>query len=263
VQVTDADGCESFGSKKINYGCGDLEVSLFATMESAYGASDAIINSSVTGGTAPYSYEWSTGDQGTTLNNVPAGVYSLEVTDATGCTLIEEVIVELDCEEMDITIITNDESYDGASDGYVIANVSGGQAPYTYDWNNGASDQQTYLNLEAGDYSIVVVDSRGCLDSSSTTINVGGTITGLDENEVKFEVYPNPVDRNTILNVLATGIEGNYSIMIFDILGKLIYSEQIDQAGLVQLNVSQFESGVYNVQLIDAKHLLKKKVILQ
>lgn len=85
VTVTDAIGCavtkyHSVGSYS------PVNIGLASTNASCIFANDGSINSTVTGGTTPYTYSWSNGP--TTANNtsIPAGYYSLYVTDAVGCT---------------------------------------------------------------------------------------------------------------------------------------------------------------------------------
>ena len=60
-------------------------------------------------------------------------------------------------------------SCNGGSDGTVMANVSGGTAPYTYLWDNGQTTDSVY-NLSAGDYNVTITDYNGCSSTSTATI---------------------------------------------------------------------------------------------
>src|SRR6185503_17800270 len=55
---------------------------------------DGAITTSVTGGTPPFTYQWSTGATTSTINNLCVGFYSLWVTDANGCIATSIAIVD-------------------------------------------------------------------------------------------------------------------------------------------------------------------------
>jgi gliding motility-associated-like protein len=81
---------------------------LTATDESCTGASDGQILSSVSGGSIPYTYLWSTGAITQNLLNIGEGTYILTVTDANGC-MAEETAVLIDpliaCDSIDPHIV--------------------------------------------------------------------------------------------------------------------------------------------------------------
>ena len=74
--------------------------------------------------------------------------------------------------QVEIATTVGDEGC-GASNGAVsIDGVTGGTAPYTYDFNmNGFSTATTYSGLASGNYMIDVIDARGCTYSTSVTVN--------------------------------------------------------------------------------------------
>uniref|UniRef100_UPI00404A14A4 leucine-rich repeat protein n=3 Tax=Flavobacterium sp. TaxID=239 RepID=UPI00404A14A4 len=136
-------------------------------------ATGSITLNPATGGTAPYTYDWTgnpTGDGTTTISGLTAGTYSCTVTDAKGCTVSSQtfgitqpailtasatVASPLDC--------NND------SDGQVVASLTGGTWPFTYEWNTGATDVHLY-DLSAGTYSVIITDANGCTAQASVTI---------------------------------------------------------------------------------------------
>lgn len=60
---------------------------------SSNGASDGSIDLTITGGSAPYSFAWSTGETSEDISNLGIGQYTVTVTDDAGCALIQEVVL--------------------------------------------------------------------------------------------------------------------------------------------------------------------------
>jgi hypothetical protein len=114
----------------------------------------------VTGGTAPYRYQWSTGEKTAAINNVSPGRYFVFVTDSRGCetTAIAGVSTP---ENLQVKGTATNPVCNGASNGGIRLEVSGGTAPYTYKWNNGATAKDL-PDIKAGLYTVVVTDKDGC-----------------------------------------------------------------------------------------------------
>lgn len=123
----------------------------------------------VSGGVEPYSYEWSTGATTKTLDNLIAGVYRIFVTDANGCEVEGNILIEQsnNIEIEDISVVSPT-CYQG-NDGFIDSNVTGGVPPYTYSWSTG---ETTLLNqnLSAGEYVLEITDNSGCKAFKSWTL---------------------------------------------------------------------------------------------
>jgi Zn-dependent metalloprotease len=66
-----------------------------ATVNSAAGASNGSIQvTNPTGGTAPYTFVWNTGDTTQNLSNIPGGIYTVSVTDNNGCVGTATVLIQ-------------------------------------------------------------------------------------------------------------------------------------------------------------------------
>ena len=146
---------------------------------SCHGANDGTIDLTVSGGIAPYTYQWSEGGNTEDRTNLSAGIYSVTVTDSKGCTNT----LEIDITEPDPLVITGavsnyngfGVSQNGASDGSIDITISGGVAGYNYNWTtaNGSGliqGNQDQSGLSPGTYNITVTDSNGCIISSTFTI---------------------------------------------------------------------------------------------
>jgi hypothetical protein len=157
--VTDANGCV-LEIEVILTEPDPLEITLTAFDILCGGASTGRIETTVSGGTPPYTYLWSNGSSGANLENLPAGTYGVLVTDANGCFVEAEATLS-EGEPIEVFGEVNDAGCAGAANGSVLLNVSGGTAPYTFAWSNNAANQ----NLEgvtSGTYTVTVTDGAGC-----------------------------------------------------------------------------------------------------
>lgn len=136
---------------------------------SCHGGNDGAIDLSVTGGNPPFSFNWSNGNSSEDNINIPAGSYSVTVTDNENCadTAFADVGEPL---QLTTTISATDVTCAGASDGTATVVVSGGEPPYSYLWSN-FDTSATATNLAGGVYSVVVTDANGCSLVRRITVN--------------------------------------------------------------------------------------------
>ncbi|MBZ9779089.1 gliding motility-associated C-terminal domain-containing protein [Psychroflexus sp. CAK8W] len=139
---------------------------------SCFNASDGFISVDVEGGrkfaNGSYNYQWSGPDGFTSsepvLNNLDKGVYSLNVTDASGCSinLVQEIT---EPEVLDVNYNTTLANCFGIDDGTITLFVEGGTPPYSSNFGSVGSDDSTFLfdGLSPGSYDIEVMDDNGCM----------------------------------------------------------------------------------------------------
>ncbi|MFD0962910.1 T9SS type A sorting domain-containing protein [Pseudofulvibacter geojedonensis] len=122
---------------------------------------DWTITTQVSGGTAPYTYSWNTGDNTGDINNVIPGTYLVIVTDSNGCELIQTYTVSPPSNLLSVQSNVTEITCNDVCEGEIELVVSGGVSPYIINWNTG--DNLNYLqNLCAGEYSVIVTDQLGC-----------------------------------------------------------------------------------------------------
>ena len=136
---------------------------------SCNGTSDGSIDLVVTGGTAPYTYNWSNNANTQDLSNLSAGTYSVTITDNNGCTTTASATVGQPATVAANGIISNVGCF-GSTNGGVNISVSGGTAPFTYAWSNNSTSEDL-ANVGAGAYSVVATDANGCSVSANFTIS--------------------------------------------------------------------------------------------
>ena len=151
-----------------------VELSLDAVPSCAT-ASDGKLGSQVSGGSAPYSYEWSGGGSQASLSEVSAGSYTLSVTDAAGCKGSKSIRVEAAvqaCEdELSLSFRTKPVSCDDEDDGEVVLDILGGSGSYRYVWSTGATTKN--LNqVSAGTYTVTVTDAGDASLSQTGSVTV-------------------------------------------------------------------------------------------
>ncbi|MBN1115917.1 MAG: OmpA family protein [Bacteroidales bacterium] len=169
LKVTDANGCVKETSAKVTEPP-VLVKSIDAVNHIACnGESNGSIHISISGGIAPYEYQWSNGNSSQDLLNVPAGTYSVIIREGNGCeSTLEATITEPTLFVSELLGVEHNNCF-GDENGQITISAEGGTTPYTFRWNHG-SQEQNLANLPSGDYSVLVSDANGCNRTIKTTI---------------------------------------------------------------------------------------------
>lgn len=131
----------------------------------------------VTGGLAPYTYNWYDIATSTTISttnpaSLPEGQYGVEITDANGCVYgtaqgMDSIYIENQA-AFSLTMATTTANCTNGT--ATVTGITGsGVPPYTYLWSNGATT--TSINsLMTGQYSVDVTDAIGCVAHANAYI---------------------------------------------------------------------------------------------
>ena len=206
VTVTDANGCTATTSATVSQPASALTVSVSGTENvDCHGGNDGAVDISVSGGTTTYSYSWSNDATTEDLSSVPAGTYTVTVTDANGCTATASATVSQPASALSVSVAgtTSVKCYDG-NDGAVDISVSGGTATYSYLWSNDATTEDL-SGLTAGTYTVTVTDANGCTATASATVSQPAsaltvsvaTPTNLCPNQETYIVTASPIGGTT------------------------------------------------------------------
>ena len=202
---------------------------------SCNGLTDGEIDLTVSGGTAPYSYLWSTGSSAEDQAELSAGSYQVTVTDDNGCSVSGVISLSepaaLSCERIEPTDATGA----GFTNGSVDVTVSGGTAPYSYEWNTGVQSQDL-IGVGAGTYSVTITDDNGCQTSCSATVNEPSAISC----EVTAEAVSCYEGEDGGLEVTGSGGSGAYEYS----LNETDYTTNNSFTGL--------SAGIYTIFVRDA-----------
>lgn len=163
VAVTDANGCSTSASVTVTLSTG-LSASVTSTSASCGGNSGTASVSS-SSGTPPYTYTWSNGQTAQTASNLSSGIYSVLISDASGCTSSNSVTVaasgSITATATSSTICAGQSATLSASGGTV------------YSWSNGGTNNSIIVSPASTTIYTVIVSSGTCTDTVTTAVFVG------------------------------------------------------------------------------------------
>lgn len=235
VTVSDANGCTDDFEYSITQ-LSNFTANSSVIDASCNGGTDGEIDLTIIGGIQPISFNWSgTLPPQEDQNNLEAGAYQVTISDATSCSQVLNIVIDEDS-PIDITINSNEESCVPGGDGNAVAIVSGGVAPYSYDWSSGTPFQDSVADLSAGSYSLTVTDNNGCTETKGFSIASGSNIEA-NETSVMPSCFGSS-DGSISLNPSgSTNPNPTYSFEWFD--------------GTTSATINNLTAGVYRVTISD------------
>ena len=239
VTVTDFNGCSASATATINEGA-DLQATITPTDAACSGASNGTILVEVNNGTPNYTFAWSNGlpPIQNHISTVPTGNYTVTITDLNGCSTVLNTTVN-EPPALEANLITEPPLCNGDASGSMVATISNGTVPFTYQWNPTLPNQAEHLGtVAAGTYSVTITDFFGCTAETSTTIEetdeltvsiqaTDATCSGLDNGSLEPTVSggtaPYTFSWNDGFTLLENLIEivpaGTYDLVVTDANG--------------------------------------------
>jgi len=214
-----------------------MSTSFTANNITCNGINNGSIQSSTTGGTSPYSYLWNNGATTDLISGLSAGTYVLTVTDSNNCIISDSIAITT---PLALTVVLTGTNLLCNNDGFgtAVATINGGIMPYSVLWNTGATTV-TINSLNAGTYSIVVLDSNNCSISDSIL---------LTEPQVLL-------DSIIVSNVLCFG-DASGTINLFPYGGTTPYQFAWNNGANTQ-NLINVMAGIYFVTITDSNNCTK------
>jgi gliding motility-associated-like protein len=231
IVVTDLMGCSKVNTITIlNTPAVTFSVVAYAD---TCGRNVGAVSMTVQTGTAPFSYLWSTGETSSALNNLSPDSYTVTVTDAEGCSLTSELLIE------SVGFFTIDLGHDST-----ICNGNSFQlSPGTftdYTWQDSVKDS-IYIVSKPGIYSVEVTNAGGC--KASDTIEV--TEDCFHDILVPNAFSPNEDGINDIFLAKAVHVE-SLQMEIYNRWGEKIFeSTSIQQGWNGNIAKSKCQTGIY------------------
>ncbi|WP_164675187.1 PKD domain-containing protein [Anditalea andensis] len=206
--ITDANGCAVNVAATIQEGA-VFEINPETADITCAGQEDGSIRLNINGGTAPVRVVWDHGPQTPDLFNLPSGVYRARITDARNCEIRQEFVINEPAPLLITSSVTHALSCEVPNSGAIEVIPSGGTAPYTFEWSNGAN-QARVENLSPGQYSVRVTDASGCSRLEQFTIQRAAPL------EATVIQYPSkicePRTLQTVFETVVTGGQPPYQI---------------------------------------------------
>ena len=202
------------------------------------GNNGSFVVTKTTGGTAPYNYILSNGDSflnrfenSVTFSNLESGVYSLSVSDSSGCTKTEQVTIAF---QPSVSFSLQPTGCQNGTNGTITAFITGGAPPFNLTWSSNVGSQTgIYVTgLTAGTYNLLVTDSNGCSLSKSTVISCNSVFTTYDiytmcENDLALQYGT----KRGMIQMLNDGYEDLTSGNTNCILNNAIFTAQVEVTG--------------------------------
>ncbi|MEM1321014.1 MAG: gliding motility-associated C-terminal domain-containing protein [Bacteroidota bacterium] len=220
---TNTNGCDSTHTVFV-----DVLSEIELTSESEPSCPDentGILVVETSGGMGPYNFNWNNGAQGEELNNLSAGLYTLTVTDAMGCT--ETIDLEVTTHQAEVEAIAEDVNCFGDDDGVITITNPNPEWVFSLE-NRPFTSDSFFVRLTAGTYQLTTQDAFGCLYNqrievaqpgefvlslpSDTTIQLGQSVP-ISANHNAFGNLAfnwnttNFLDCDSCLNPLATPVD--------------------------------------------------------
>ncbi len=157
---------------------------------SCAGRSDGAIFLTVGGPAMEFSYAWNTGQTTQDISGLAVGTYRCTVTDNLQNIHVIDPIDITEPDTLGLLFLRNLPTSQTANNGTVLANVSGGTAPYNYIWNTGGTES-SIEGLGEGTYSVQVIDDNGCqiqdsislvVPDCSVIVSINAQATSCDQN---------------------------------------------------------------------------------
>jgi gliding motility-associated-like protein len=233
VTVTDANSCSQSSSVTVNNLAGPIATVFSITNVSCNGLTDGSATVTVSGGTAPYDFDWSNTQTLPTATNLAAGTYTLTATDVNGCiattsaTITEPLVLAT-------TFTSSNPVCAGSANGTITTTTTGGTVPYTYSWSPGGASTSFLTGLTAGTYSLQVTDANGCITLSTVTLTNPAAILA----------------STTTTNVSCSGMcNGSATVTLSSGTGPIIYAWSNSQS---TPTATALCAGTYSVTATDA-----------
>jgi len=213
-----------------------LRLSFIRTDVSCFGGNNGSLKITAAGGTAPYTYNWQSGQLTKDISGLIAGNYILTITDSKGCVFSESIAIRQPSAPLKISYTKNDVSCFGYRDGSIDISVTGGTSPYTYKWSNNETTKNLQNLAPNIIYSLSVIDSNGCSETISIPI---------EEPEILNAALTvkNTVCKTSSDGTITASISGGTKPYDLTWKGSPIKTDFIDN----------LPPGIYELQIKDAK----------
>ena len=241
VTVTDGNGCSGVISFVVNVP--PLTLSANVVPVNCFGDSNGSITLFATGGFPPYTLNGQPFVQGTSLDNLAAGTYSVTILDASGTETSATFTVGSPA-QLVVTATLNGNT--------ITASATGGTGSYVFLLNGVAGIGNVFSNLPLGNYTVGVVDANGCAATINTPLVISSVIE--PSEEWGLTVSPNPGAGLFVLTM--SRAPETLRAEVFDASGRIVRSLDFTPNGgnfSTDIDIRELPNGTYILRLTDGK----------
>jgi len=238
VIVSDANGCSDSATYNLN-NISSINITSNVTSVTCSGGSNGAIDVTTSGGTSPYTFAWNSGESTEDIGAIGAGLYTLTISDASGCQFSEDIDVST-LPGMNIVLDGSTNEVCSFDNGSIDVSVTGGSGSYGYSWDNGATTEDI-TNIGSGTYTLTVTDANGCSENSAFSIIN-------DVSNCSAYCYLN-IATNQVSDESCGDGSGSIDITILDATSPYIVSWD---NGSTTDDISSLSAGTYTVTVLDA-----------
>jgi len=236
LTVTDGNGCAYVNNATVINDAGTFQQTYGNAVDEVCSDGSGSIDINFSGGQTPYSYNWSNGGTTEDLLGLSAGTYTCTVVDNGGCTITTpSYIVNNNAGGLTFDNVDVDDEICSNTQGDITLTVSGGQTPYAYAWNTGATTS-LINNLSTGTYSATVTDASGC------AINTGNLNLANNSGNLSLDAV-------TAFDETCNDATGAVNITVSGNTGPLTYAWN---TGSNSEDLSNISAGNYNCTITDS-----------
>ncbi|PLX02648.1 MAG: hypothetical protein C0594_11685 [Marinilabiliales bacterium] len=172
------------------------------------------------GGTPPYSYNWSNSETTSSLINLHAGTYTVNVHDLNGCSLAETIDIEEPFQDLIPHIEKVDVSCHDNQDGAIeVTYIENGEPPYVYQWSNEASIE-VLSDLADGNYVVTITDANNCTITDTVVVN----ILDIDCITINNVITPDGNNKNDTWIIENIDLYPMCDVFVYDRWGKQVFA---------------------------------------
>jgi SprB repeat/Secretion system C-terminal sorting domain len=239
-------------------------IKMVATDVKCFGTQTGSAFCQLNNGTPPFTYLWNTGSTTSTLSNLGNGLVAVTLTDAVGCIVSSQIQITQP-PVLEITSVIPKNATGTNKNGSVVSTVSGGKAPYTYEWFlNGVlvSTSKDLTNIASGFYDLKIKDANECV-KEKTKIEVKSTPTKVSDLEdvLKYSISPNP--NQGVFSIQMTLKKASLvKFSLYDVAGRMIEEKNTHQEQIKEdFNITSLPNGVYLLYININGNIAAEKIV--
>lgn len=236
VVANDGGGCTGKSETCIVKSSSTLDYGFYTIDNAGCNATSGAIYVTGLTGQPPYTYLWSNGGVLSSITGLTEGIYSVSVTDSTGCVQIKSVSIDkVPPVGFGSFVSTNPTCFN--SDGEITITITGGTGPYYYSGSNGSSiitfsQSHTFTNLGSGFFSVTVTDAGLCSFTQTTTLLPSDSFS---------------IVSITLTNSICNNNSGSISVSLIGTISTYIYTLTDTNGNTFIESSSSFNAGFPNL----------------